>query len=80
MSGKDKRQTIWSGYSKGFELAAAILGFSFLGYWLGGKYGDAQLGTAVGAVLGIVGGMYNLIRQSLTGSRRTSVHQKKSEK
>lgn len=69
-----------AGASKGFELVAAILGFSLVGYWLGGKYGDAQIGTAIGAVLGIVGGMYNLIRQSLAGSRRASANRKNSEK
>ncbi len=64
----------------GFELVAAVAGFAAVGYWLGGKYGDAQVGTAIGAVLGIVGGMYNLIRRSLAGSRRAEASRKKSEK
>ena len=76
-----KRPPSWGAYAgKGFELVAAILGFSLVGYWLGGKYGDAQIGTAIGAVLGIVGGMYNLVRQGLAGSRQASANRKKSEK
>ena len=63
----------------GFELVAAVLGFSLVGYWLGGKYGDVLVGTAIGAVLGIVGGMYNLIRQSLAGSRQAEANRKISE-
>jgi hypothetical protein len=76
-----KRPPEWAAYaSKGFELVAAVVGFALVGYWLGGKYGDPLLGTAIGAVLGIVGGMYNLIRLSLTASRRAQASRKKSEK
>lgn len=74
MAGGAKRPPTLAAYAgKGFELVAAILGFSLVGYWLGGKFGDASLGTAIGAVLGIVGGMYNLIRLSLMASRPTQV-------
>ena len=66
--------------SKGFELVASVLGFSLVGYWLGGKYGDVLVGTAIGAVLGIVGGMYNLIRLSLAANRRAQKPRKNSEK
>ena len=64
----------------GFELVASVAGFAAIGYWLGGRYGDALIGTAIGAVLGIVGGMYNLIRRSLAGSRRGPADRKNSEK
>ncbi len=30
--------------SKGFELAAAVAGFMFVGRWVGGYYGNARLG------------------------------------
>lgn len=66
-----RRPPVWAGYaSKGFELAAAVAGMGLFGYWIGGHYGNALVGLAVGGILGIVGGMYNLIRQSLAASRR----------
>lgn len=46
----------------GFEFAAAVAGFSLLGYWIGRHYENPQLGLLIGAILGIIGGMYNLIR------------------
>ncbi len=66
--------------SKGFELAAAVGGLMFVGWWIGGHYGNTELGILIGAVLGIVGGMYNLIRRSLADSRRAEANRKNSEK
>lgn len=66
-----RRPPVWTGYaSKGFELAAAVAGMALFGYWIGGFYDQALVGVAIGGILGIVGGMYNLIRQSLAASRR----------
>jgi len=78
----DPKKSPWrvTSMPSGFELVAAVVGFAAVGYWLGGKYGDAQVGTAIGAVLGIVGGMYNLIRRSLAGSRRAEANRKKTER
>ena len=59
---------------------AAIAGLSLFGYWLGGKLGNAGLGLAIGGVLGIVGGMYNLIRQSLVAARRAEAKRGNPEK
>jgi F0F1-type ATP synthase assembly protein I len=53
----------------GFELAAAIGGFTLVGYWWDRHFGTAPWGVLVGALLGLVGGMYNLIRQSLIATR-----------
>jgi F0F1-type ATP synthase assembly protein I len=57
--------------SIGFELVAAVAGFTLLGYWWDLHYGTAHWGLLIGVVLGLVGGMYNLIRQSLLASRDT---------
>jgi ATP synthase protein I len=63
----------------GFELAAAVAGFTLIGYWVDRHFGYGPWGVIVGAVLGLVGGMYNLIRESLIASKeagsrsRTSV-------
>jgi F0F1-type ATP synthase assembly protein I len=57
--------------SIGFELVAAVVGFTLAGYWWDRHYGTDPWGLLIGAVLGLVGGMYNLIRQSLLASRST---------
>lgn len=57
--------------SIGFELAAAVAGFTLAGYWWDLHYGTSPWGILIGVVLGLVGGMYNLIRQSLIASRNT---------
>ena len=57
--------------SIGFELVAAVAGFTLLGYWWDRHYGTSPWGILIGVVLGLVGGMYNLIRQSLIASRNT---------
>lgn len=49
----------------GFELLAAVLGFTLLGLWIDRHYGTHPRGVLICAVLGIVGGLYNLIRASL---------------
>lgn len=49
----------------GFELAAAILGFTAFGYWVDRSLNSFPRGTATGAVLGIIGGMYNFLRDAL---------------
>jgi F0F1-type ATP synthase assembly protein I len=54
----------------GMELAAAIIGLTLVGWWVDWKFGTAPTGLIVGAVLGIVGGMYNFIRQALAMSQR----------
>lgn len=58
----------------GFELTAAVVGFGLVGYWVGGHLGNASIGLLVGALLGIFGGLYNLIRSSL----RTIEQQKRN--
>lgn len=53
----------------GFEFAAAVAGFTLVGYWFDRHYGHSPWGVLVGAGLGLIGGMYNLIRESLAASR-----------
>jgi F0F1-type ATP synthase assembly protein I len=56
--------------SIGFELAAAVLGFSLLGWWVDRHFGTHPWGVLGGALLGLVGGMYNLVRESLWATRQ----------
>ncbi len=53
----------------GFELAAAVGGFTFAGYLWDRYFGSSPWGTLTGAILGLVGGMYNLIRQTILATR-----------
>ncbi len=62
----------------GFELAAAVAGLAAFGWWVGRYYGHPAAGLVVGATLGIVGGLYNLIRASLKYSRDASGNQRSS--
>ena len=52
----------------GFELSAAVAGFVLVGYWVGRYFDKAELGIVIGAVMGLIGGMYNLIRVTLAAS------------
>jgi F0F1-type ATP synthase assembly protein I len=52
----------------GMELAAAVTGLALLGYWIDRHFGSAPWGLLIGAVIGVVGGTYNLIREALSAS------------
>lgn len=57
----------WQGLAGiGFELVGAVVGLTLIGYWWDRHFGSSPWGLLTGAVLGLVGGMYNLIRQSLS--------------
>jgi F0F1-type ATP synthase assembly protein I len=56
----------------GVELAAAVGGLSLAGYWWDRHFGTSPWGLLTGLSLGMVGGMYNLIRQALAANRKAS--------
>jgi len=67
------QQSSWVRFSAlGVELAAAILGFTLVGYWVDRHWESAPWGLVVGVLLGVVGGLYNLIRQSLAASQEAA--------
>jgi F0F1-type ATP synthase assembly protein I len=71
MSGGKIRRREWVRLSGiGVELTAAIAGFCLLGYWIDRHYKTAPWALLVCALLGLVGGMYNLIRESLRAAKR----------
>jgi len=51
--------------SSGLDLAIVVGGFAALGWWLDRKYGWAPWGVLVGALLGLVGGLTNFLRDAL---------------
>ncbi len=66
----DQRFPGWVRYSGvGLELAGATAGLAFVGYWIDGRYGTAPWGILIGVLIGIVGGLYNLVRESLAAAR-----------
>jgi F0F1-type ATP synthase assembly protein I len=53
----------------GLELAGAVAGFTLVGYWIDLQFATGPWGLVVGVVLGLVGGLYNLVRQSMQAAR-----------
>jgi F0F1-type ATP synthase assembly protein I len=53
----------------GLELAGAVAGFALLGYFVDGHYGTTPWGMLGGVALGLAGGLYNMVRESLLAVR-----------
>jgi F0F1-type ATP synthase assembly protein I len=49
----------------GLELAGAVALFTLLGWWIDGRFGTAPWGVLIGALLGMAGGMFNLVREAM---------------
>ena len=59
-------RAIWSRLAGiGFEFAAAVGGFTFAGCLWDRYFGTGPGELLIGAILGLIGGMYNLIRQTM---------------
>jgi len=66
----DQRYPGWVRYSGvGLELAGATAGLALVGYWIDGRFGTSPWGILVGVIIGIVGGLYNLVKESLAAVR-----------
>jgi len=71
MAGKGKGYPGWlRSYGIGFEFATAVAVFGLIGYWIDRKFDSSPWGVLVGTALGLTGGTYNLIKESLTAFRR----------
>ena len=69
----DQRFPGWVRYSGvGLELAGAVAGLSLLGYWIDGKFGTGPWGLLGGLAMGLVGGIYNLVKSSLAAAREAN--------
>ena len=60
----------------GLELAGATAGLALFGYWIDRRYGTAPWGILGGVIIGLVGGLYNLVRESLVAVREAQTEDK----
>lgn len=68
-----KGNTEWMKLSGlGIEFAAAIGGLTLAGYWWDRHFGTEPWGFWIGLAVGMVGGMYNLIRQGMAASKNAN--------
>ena len=78
-----REPTNWPGLLRysgmGLELAAAIVGLTLVGLWVDHQFGTGPKGVIIGAILGIVGGSYNFIRQALALTRQSGTGRKGDE-
>ena len=73
----DRRFPGWVRYSSvGIELAGAVAGLALVGYWLDRRFGTTPWGILGGVVIGLVGGLYNLVRESLEAVREARTEDK----
>ena len=71
MSKTDSQRRSWLRLaSMGFELVGALLGFGAIGFFLDRHYGTAPRAFIVSIILGLVGGLYNLVKDALRASKR----------
>jgi len=68
MPDRDKNQGLrFAGL--GVEFAAAVAGLTLVGYWVDHHFGSSPWGVLIGAAIGIIGGMRNMIREALSANR-----------
>ncbi|HEY3241826.1 MAG TPA: AtpZ/AtpI family protein [Phycisphaerae bacterium] len=75
----DGKSDAWRFAGIGGELVAAIIGFSAIGWLIDWRYGTGPYGLLICALLGLIGGMYNFIRQSLKAVKQAPPPRKKDE-
>ena len=75
MAKQRRDQPSWIRFSGiGIEYASAVAVFALLGYWIDGRYGCRPWGLVIGTALGLIGGTYNLVRQSLSAFQPPGRH------
>jgi len=77
---RQEQQPTWVTYSgMGIELAASVVGFTLLGWWLDRHFGWSPWGVLAGVFLGLAGGTYNLVRGALAAVRSANLPQKRTD-
>ncbi len=60
----------WQLASAGLELVGVVALLAWCGYWLDGRLGTKPWALIVGAGIGIVGGLYRLVRMAFREQNR----------
>jgi hypothetical protein len=55
--------------SIGFDVVATVAGGALVGYWIDRHYKSAPWGLLIGSVLGLLAGLYTLVREALRINR-----------
>lgn len=76
---KEKMPFSNRGVSAGFEIAGAVAVLSLLGYWFDRKLNTSPWGIIVGAITGIVGGLYNIVRPTVLQMMRDNASRKQKD-
>ena len=76
-SDRDKAE-LWRLSAMGTEFVAAIAGMLLLGLLLDKWWGTTPVLTIIGAVVGLLGGGYNLIRQALQAEKKAAARRDRS--
>ena len=67
----------WMGLTGlGIEFGAAVGGFAVLGWWIDRRYDTSPTGLLICIALGLIGGFYNMIRQSLQAAKQAEEEDK----
>jgi len=74
-SDMDKAE-LWRLSGMGMEFVASIAGMLLLGLGLDYWWGTSPVLTVIGAVVGLIGGGYNLIRQALNAEKKAAAKRK----
>jgi F0F1-type ATP synthase assembly protein I len=75
----DRRFPGWVRHSGvGLELAGATAGLALVGYWIDSKFGTSPWGIIGGVIIGLVGGLYNLVKESLQAVREAQADDKEA--
>ena len=71
MPREPQQNTNWSRLAGvGFELVAAVVGCTLVGFWVDRHFNSKPWGLLLGFALGLTGGMYNMIRETLLVTRQ----------
>ena len=74
------RAELWRLSAMGTEFVAAIAGMLLLGLLLDRWWGTTPALTIIGAVVGLIGGGYNLIRNALQAEKKAAARRKHDQR